>query len=123
MSFVVGFVGGELIPHIIAHLLVDSFWEKAQDRTCAARPSAPLPPVPLQADRVRRAVPRTDRPSVGIAPVGITIRSSLPGRALCRHRPPQPTAARTDSGGDAAQDAWSPIGHDHSRDGGRARAV
>lgn len=81
MSFVVGFVGGELIPHIIAHLLVDSFWAKAQDRTCAARPSAPLPPVPQQQDRVRRAVPRTDPPPVGIAPVDITIRSSLPGRA------------------------------------------
>lgn len=97
MSFVVGFVGGELIPHIIAHLLVDSFWGKAQDRTCAARPSALFPPVPQQQDRVRRAVPRTDPPPVGLAPIGITIRSSLPGRArfaaiALRH---QPLRART----------------------------
>lgn len=81
MSFVIGFVGGELIPHIIAHLFVDSIRAKAHDHARAACTSAPLPPVPLQADRVRRAVSQTDPPSVGIAPVGITIRSSLPGRA------------------------------------------
>lgn len=76
MSFVIGFVGGELIPHIIAHLLVDSFWGKIQDRRRVARPSAPLLPVPPRNDRIRRAVSQTAPP-----PVGITIRSSLPGRA------------------------------------------
>lgn len=80
MSFIIGFVGGELVPHLIAHLLVDTMQTKVRNRTRDARPSAAPQPRAPQRERVRRTVPRIDRLPDGIAPFGITVRSSVPGR-------------------------------------------
>ncbi len=80
MSFIIGFVGGELVPHLIAHLLVDTMQTKVRNRTRDAHPSAAPQPRAPQRERVRRTVSRTDRLPVGIPPTGMTVRSSVPGR-------------------------------------------